>query len=298
MRKPIVDKIWFARIRENSSHHDGAIYRNWLFKQEWPEADITDRNETSLEPMMFSEATENCVPHPENCMLHFPKDMLQVLSVRLVDTPASKGQMLNYVRDWMLNYVFNHSRDDPIIVQQDSLIQMTGPKRGIEMDPPVLIELDIRIKDGGLEDDDLGLIDGTVACTLRKPWRPINHRIVGNGGTIDMNLALVEYAVEATIEVIISEVLRGLSLSLSSLIYIEKEYEEIQLFQGTIDQPFSLKRFVVAVTMDTEMLLKFKMGKNLVERCLSFKAKQHGCASQGMKLEFASVSVKVTWSTI
>ncbi|CAL4956016.1 unnamed protein product [Urochloa decumbens] len=256
--------------------------------------------------MMFSEATEHCtVPDPENCMLHFPTDMLQVLSVRLVDTPVSKGQMQLYGyiavrddRDWMLNYVFKRSRDDPIIVQQGSLIQMTGPKRGIEMDPPVLIELDIRIKNGGLEEDDLGLIDGAVACTLRKPWRPINHRIVGNCGTLDMNLAFVRYAVEATIEVIISEVPRGLSLSLSSLIYIAMEYEEIQLFQGTIDQPFSLKRFVVAVTTGTEMLLKFKVGKNHVERCLSFKAKQHGCASQGMKLELAAVLVKVTWSTI
>ncbi|CAO2179451.1 unnamed protein product [Urochloa humidicola] len=304
MRKPIVEKIWFADIYENSSHRDGAIYRNWSLKREWSEADITDRSETSLEPMMFSEATENCTPDLEICFLHFPRDMLQFLSVRLVDTPVSKGQMQLYgyiaVRDdmdWMLNYVFNHSRDDPIIVQQDSLIQMAGPKRGIEMHPPVLIELDIRIKNGGLEEDDLSLIDGAVACTLRKPWRPINHRIVGNCGTLDMNLAFVRYAVEATIEVIILKVPRGLSLSLSSLIYIVDEYEEIQLFQGTVDQPFS-RRFVAAVTMGTEMLLKFKVGKNHMERCLSFEAKQHGCASQGMKLELAAVSVKVTWSTI
>ncbi|CAO2179682.1 unnamed protein product [Urochloa humidicola] len=302
---PLMEKIWFPDIYENSSHRDGAIYSNWLFKDEWSDVDITDRNETLLEPMMFSEATENCVPDPENCMLHFPRDMLQFMSVMLVDTPVSNGsmQLYGYVavrdeRDWMLNYVFNRSRDDPVTVQQGDLIGMTGPKRGIEMSPPVLIEFDIRIKNGELEENDLELIDGAIDCTLRKPWKPIKYRIAGNCGAVDMTLAFVWYAVEATIEVVISEAQIGVGLSLSSFVYIEMNFEEIQLFQGTVDQLFSQARYVVAATNGTEMLLKFKVDNNNVERCLSFKAKQHGCDSQEMKLELAAVSVKVTWSTI
>jgi hypothetical protein len=74
---------------------------------------------------MFSEATESCVSDPQNCMLHFPRDMFQFMSVMLVDTTVSNGSMplFGYIavrdeRDWMLNYIFNRSRDDPIIVQQ------------------------------------------------------------------------------------------------------------------------------------------------------------------------------------
>jgi hypothetical protein len=137
---------------------------------------------------------------------------------------------------------------------------MMGPKRGIEMYPPVLIELDIRIKNGELEEDSVELIDGAIACTLRRPWKPIKHYIAGKCGTIGMTLAFVEDAVEATVDVVISEVHRGVNLSLSSLVYIAKDYEEIQLFQGTIDQSLSQRRFVVAVTVGTEMFLKIKVG--------------------------------------
>jgi hypothetical protein len=55
-------------------------------------------------------------------------------------------------------------------------------------------------------------------------------------------------------------------------------YEEIPLFHGTIDQSHGLKRFVVAVMLDTGMLLKFKVGNDVI-RYRTFKAKQHGCAS-------------------
>ncbi|KAJ1284144.1 hypothetical protein BS78_03G182100 [Paspalum vaginatum] len=204
---PSMEKIWFEHIYVNSSHRDGSIYRNRPFKEEWFDIDITDRNETLLEPMMFSEIKGNCIKDPENCMLHFPVDMLQFMSLRLVDAAVNNGliQLYGYIavrdqRDQMLNYIFNHSRNDPVIVEQGDLIEMTGPKRGIEMLPPVLIEFDIRIKnDGGLEEDDPELIDGAVACTLRRPCKPVNHRIAGNCGTVDMTLAFVDYAVEATI---------------------------------------------------------------------------------------------------
>ena len=93
---------------------------------------------------------------------------------------------------------------------------MTGPKRGIEMYPPILIEYDLRIKNGGLEEDDMELIDGAMPCFHRTPCKPVKHRIDGNCGTVDISLAFVEYAVEATIEVVISDAQRGLSLSLGS----------------------------------------------------------------------------------
>lgn len=201
-------------------------------------------------------------------------------------------------RDYMVNYVLNRSRDDPIMAHKGSLIPMTGPKRGIEMVCPVLIEFDMRTKNGGQKEDDLQLIDGAINCNLCRTWKPVIHHIKGDCGAVDVSLACVESAVEATIEVVISEVHSGFSLSLRSFVYVWEDYEEIQLFHGTVDLWCGLRRFVLAVSWGDVMILKFKLGNNGVEFRRSFKAKLHGCSSRQIKHELANISVKVTWSTI
>lgn len=73
-------------------------------------------------------------------------------------------------------------------------------------------------------------------------------------------------------------------------------------FHDDIGEPCSLRRYVVAVVMDTWMHLKFRVGQNGsrdgVERYISFEANQHGCAGRQVMFEFTSISVKVTWSTL
>jgi hypothetical protein len=172
---------------------------------------------------------------------------------------------------------------------------MTDPKRGISMSSPVLIEFDMRINNGGQEEDDMQLIDGAMAFNDQRQWKPSKNRITGKCSAVDVSFAYIEYAVEATIEVVVSEVQRDFSLFLSSIIYVMEDYEEISL--GTIAQSCGLRRFVVAVTLDTEILLKFKVGNENVECYRPFKAMQHGCACQQIKFEFGSVSAKVSWST-
>ncbi|KAF8768950.1 hypothetical protein HU200_007090 [Digitaria exilis] len=233
------EHVWSPFVFENSTHRDGAIYKNTLLSKEWFGFDFTDRNEITLEPYL----------------------------------------------------------DDPVFLQQGSLIEMTGPKRAIEMVSSILVEFDMRIKNGEQEEDDLQLIDGAMACNNVIPWKPIKHRITGKCGIVDMSFASIEHAVEATIEIAILEVQKCFSLSLSSYIYVMEDYEEIPLFHGTIDRSHGLTRFVVAVMLDTDMLLKFKVGNDVV-RYRTFKAKQHGCASRRIKLDFASFVMKVTWSTI
>ena len=175
----------------------------------------------------------------------------------------------------------------------------------------VLIEFDMRIKIGTQEDDDLQLIDGALACSGRmyEPWKPIKERIIGSSGAVDVTLAVLAHAVEATIEVVVvmSEVQSGgLGLSLSSLVDVMDVYEEIQLFDGIIAQSGPLRRFVVAVPIYTMMLLKVKVG-NVVEharyvsassRHIKFQPKLHGCTRRQMRLKVATISLKVTWSGI
>jgi hypothetical protein len=82
--------------------------------------------------------------------------------------------------DGKLNYIFNRSRVNPLVIQQQDhhqLIEMTGPTRGIVLITDVFIEFDMRIiktttgEEGYSEeaaeadDDDLQLIDGlTCLC--------------------------------------------------------------------------------------------------------------------------------------
>lgn len=174
---------------------------------------------------------------------------------------------------------------------------MTGPKRAIEVGGPVLIEFDIRIKNAAQEKDDQQLIDGAFECYDRNTYPPLKHRINGDCGAVDMCFTLVENAVEATVEIVISEVHKGFTLSVSSFINVLEDYEEIQLFHGSVDQPMRFRRFVVAVTVDTVMLLKFYLASCNVERCCSFNPQLDGSAMEKIELDLASVSVKVTWSS-
>ncbi|CAL4971206.1 unnamed protein product [Urochloa decumbens] len=260
--------------------------------------------EAQLEPMRFSKATKQCLPDAENCMYHFPEDMFQFYSVLLSKSTITQPIQLygciaaRDVEDGMLNYIVNYSRDDPIVVQQGSLIEMTGPKRGIRMTSLVLIEFDMWIKNGMQEGDDQQLIDGAISCYDHCPQALVKYRVIGNCGAVDMSLGMFFQAVEATIEVIISELQGGLSLSLSSFVDVmDDDFEEIKLFHGTVVQPGALRRFVVAVSWYSVMILNLKVG-NDVGRPMVFKAKKHGYASRQIKHKVTAISVKVTWSTI
>lgn len=95
---------------------------------------------------MLSDPTD-CFPDRERCDVHWECDMMQTFSLKLakVSVNTSLVQLYGYIAvrdclDSLLNYIVNYSRDDPITVQQGSLIEMTGPKRGITVTSPVLVE--------------------------------------------------------------------------------------------------------------------------------------------------------------
>jgi hypothetical protein len=177
---------------------------------------------------------------------------------------------------------------------------MTGPKRGIDLFCNVLIEYDMRIKTGEHEKDDLQLIDGVCVVnellTSSIPW---TNRIVGDCGAIDITRMCVSEAFEATLEVAISEV-KG-SFDLCLLCYTSGIDEEIRLFDDVIGESCGLRRHVLAVMRDMCLDLKLKVGSGFdcsAEYYHSFKATNHGCASAQIKIGFALVTLKVTWSSL
>jgi hypothetical protein len=176
-----------------------------------------------------------------------------------------------------------------------------APKRGISLSGTTLIEYDIKIKTGGHEKDDLQLIDGvSVLSYVDTCDRSVfTCRIIGDCGAI--SASRLDHAVEATVEVVISEVQGSFNMRLSCFISELDEEIEIQLFDGSIVESRGLGRSVVAVVMDTQMDLKFKVGSEpsgFSEYRCSFKAHKHGRSSEVIKTDFASISVKVTWSVL
>ncbi|PAN38388.1 hypothetical protein PAHAL_7G168700 [Panicum hallii] len=176
---------------------------------------------------------------------------------------------------------------------------MAGPKRGIEMLDLTLIEYDMRVKTGQEGKDDLQLIDGASIIGSSGKWNePYTIRIPGDYGAVDITLSRLHYAVEATVEVLISEVQSSFDLSLSCL--TSGLNKGIWLFDGAIVEACSLKRSVVAVLMDSLIHLKFKIGvlPSSSDQCCSFKAKSHGDKTREIKTDLALILVKVTWSTL
>ncbi|OEL33183.1 hypothetical protein BAE44_0005801 [Dichanthelium oligosanthes] len=162
--------------------------------------------------MMMSTPTDCRPPDMWACKAHRGCAMMQIFSLKLAHTSAAiDGPIHLYgflaVRDRLnplRNYIFNRSREDPFVLGQQggdsgSFIQMAGPKRGIEMRATVLIEYDMKIKREGGQEDDLQLVDGAACFSelASLDRRVYTQRI----GAVDICLALIHNAVEATIQV-------------------------------------------------------------------------------------------------
>lgn len=264
--------------------------------------------------MRFSLPTKHCYPCFTNCTRHSCDTMLQIYSLKLnLPAKATQGSAIQLygfmaardLLDPLRNYIFNRSRDDPYIVQDvnsDPFLYLPGPKRGVYLQSPVLVEYDMRIKNyGGREEDDQPLIDGAFTCSeLAFVLGPFTYRINGErrGASVDISRALFRGAVEATVEARIVELAAG-SVDLSVCALVPPTTEEIKLFRGTVDGPCRMDRFVVAVISDSFLLLVFKVaGAPLpdLDGRFAFRAVAHGCISSRQKFSFGTVEVKVTWS--
>ncbi|TVU29916.1 hypothetical protein EJB05_21508, partial [Eragrostis curvula] len=247
--------------------------------------------EARLEAMRLSDPSD-CIIYNGICLSHVTCGMLQIFSIELAKIPVDGGGLVEL-------YGYIAVRDDPITVEQGSLIKMVGPKRGIYMMDLTLVEYDMRIKTGEQEKDDLQLIDGaSLICPQGKGNQPFLLELASDCGVVGINLSCLVNAVEATIEVLISEVQSSFYLSLGCLTSgLDKE---IRLFDGTIAESHVLKRSVVAVVMDSSIDLKVKVGPmspNFDQHC-SFMAKAHGHDTQEIKTDFALFLVKLTWSVL
>ncbi|GJM90226.1 hypothetical protein PR202_ga06484 [Eleusine coracana subsp. coracana] len=80
---------------------------------------------------------------------------------------------------------------------------------------------------------------------------PLTQRILGHCGAIDITSSVLYDAVEATVEVVVSEVQISFNLCLSC--FSSGLHDEIRLFDSMIGESRGLKRSVVAVVMGTRI---------------------------------------------
>ncbi|KAL6628979.1 hypothetical protein ACP70R_028744 [Stipagrostis hirtigluma subsp. patula] len=316
------DGVQAAGVVDGSKHRDGSIYRqdthfcHRLYR-------LNDTRETHLLPSNRSDLDKGCCPNWPACRRHNGCAMMQIFSLKLVANHGaitSAGPIHLYgfmaVRDLLhplRNYVFNRSRDDPLILHPDPedpsssyLIQMTGPKRGIYLQARALVEFDMRIKMLGHGDDkeDLELIDGFATFSELTPFHGVyTQRIHGDGGAaVDISLALLRHAVQARMQVGVSELpVHGISLCV--LGFVSGWPQGIKLFDGVVHELGDLDSFVVAVVINTPLILHFLVkqadGSDKVHRrCCAFPAKAHGCNRFSLPLDFADIKLKVFWANL
>jgi hypothetical protein len=269
---------------------------------------VADRSETPFEAMRFSDPGPDCrFDDDGSCWKHYAIGMVQIFSVKVGSLPADAGsvELYGYIaardqQDPFLNYVVNISRDDPIVVEEGSLVDMAGPKRGIQLMDNTLIEYDMRIKTGEQEQDDLQMLDGASILSFIGPWNyPFKLDTPGDYGTIDIILSPIRWAVEATVKVHIIEVQSSFRLSLICL--TSGIDEQIVLFDDIISESHDLKRSLFAVRSRSFVDLKFNIGapsSSPDQHCCSFKAEWHGHLTQKIRTCSALILVKVSWSTL
>jgi hypothetical protein len=150
---------------------------------------------------------------------------------------------------------------------------MIGAKRGINFYENILLEYDMRIKIVGRIIDDLQLIDGVTIFSDTTPisCQVLTNHILGDYGTIDLT--------------------RSLYLS----VIFSMGYVKFSSFKRSWWVAW-FKDYVIM--MNTHVHLKFKVGigHGTAEHSCSFEAKTLRCVSHQIVMDFASISVTVTWS--
>ncbi|TVU27070.1 hypothetical protein EJB05_29649 [Eragrostis curvula] len=199
-----------------------------------------------------------------------PHDMLQVLSLRLSHTESCPISVYGIfaVRDDLeplRNYVFNRTRDDPVMIQQDSFsLPLCSPSRGMYVLDRALLEVNLWMKkEGDGSNDELLLsvyveIDEGRSCMDEK----LIGRIHGDRCMLDMRYIFLKESVEATIQV---SALVDNPHNVRFIAFSTCLDDEIILFKGKGIKKDEQIQHVVAVKAEEKLSVRLELDGSLFE---------------------------------
>uniref|UniRef100_A0A0E0FNT5 DUF6598 domain-containing protein n=1 Tax=Oryza nivara TaxID=4536 RepID=A0A0E0FNT5_ORYNI len=137
-----------------------------------------------------------------------PKEMLQIFSLRLSSSLSYPISVYGIfaVRDYLdplRNYVFNRTRDDPVIVEQDPFtLPLCSPCRGMYVIEYALFEVDLWVKMEGGVSNDKRLLSAYVEIFARGVFnKEMSGRILSDHCYLDTHYMYLSRSIEAVIQV-------------------------------------------------------------------------------------------------
>ncbi|XP_062182915.1 uncharacterized protein LOC133887024 isoform X2 [Phragmites australis] len=198
-----------------------------------------------------------------------PNDMLQVLSLRLLRSESCPISVYGTfaIRDDLeplRNYVLNRTRDDPIMIQQDSFaLPLCSPCRGMYVLDRALLDVDLWVKKEGDRSSDEQLLSVYVEINLRSSLdEKLTGRIHSDHCMLDMDCMFLAQSVEATIQV---AALVDNPHHLRFIAFSSCFDDEIILFKGKGVKKGELIQHVVAVKAEEKLGVRLELENSLFE---------------------------------
>ncbi|CAN6336073.1 unnamed protein product [Urochloa humidicola] len=206
-------------------------------------------------------------------------------------------------------YLFRRDRDDSeLINSRDEPLTLTGPNRGLALTNDAYVEIDLKIKDDGEEQQDRELSKGFITIDgISRRWLTYcvveSRSLATRLSTVEVVYGVVKDAVEATIAV---EVLQGnfygeiraCTTSIRGcLVLFDSEWGGTRAGEGAMQ----LLRHVVAVCLKESLFVTIAdqtIGSDEAEKEIEFTPKVNGGDQDEVTVGGATLLVKVVWSIV
>ncbi|CAL4903273.1 unnamed protein product [Urochloa decumbens] len=295
------------QIRDFDEKQEGEYYTRFCFA-DFSKFDLN--KESRIRPMRYTNRV--CKPG------EMPYEMCEAINILYVDIVSSDvGFPLNVygtviARDSMdlkCVYLFHRDRDDSeLINSREEPLTLTGPKRGLALVDDAYVEIDLKIKDDGEEQQDRELSKGFVTIDgIARRWltdcvvesRSLATRL----STVEVVYGVVKDAVEATIAIQVlhgdfyGEITACTTTIRDCLVLFDSEWNGTRAGEGDMQ----LLRRVVAVYLKESLFLTIAdqtIGGDEAEKEIEFTPKVNGGDQDEITVGGATLLVKVVWSIV
>ncbi|KAK3137745.1 hypothetical protein QOZ80_5BG0456620 [Eleusine coracana subsp. coracana] len=282
----------------------GGVYYNRFY---FTDHDFDLDEESPIPPMRYTDRVSKPGQEP-----YRPRVGINVFSVKMSTSDVGfpihvYGTVI--ARDSIDHkclYLFRLDRDDcQLINSVDESLMLTGPKRGIVLMSDVYVEMDLKIKDHGVQDRELskGVLNiRGIARRYLHECAVESKSLATRLSTVDVMYAVLPLAVEATIVI---EVVQGEDFYGEITAHTTTVRNRLLLYNtkvagccGANDGFIPLIRPVMSVSMKEMLVIVAKTDDGKDERTISFTPDVNSYDEDDITIGATQMHVKVTWSIV